>query len=104
MACSSSYTFPNGAFRIPGHSESLSGLTTIPIRLSLCLPHRGPESVQTRNLDESIVTLVAKHTEHTEMVRYSPIGDPINWELGEPYIPIGMLSMPVPERLRIDVR
>jgi hypothetical protein len=66
-------------------------------------PSRGPESEQTRNLDEPVVTLVAKHTEHTETVRYSPVGDPAKWELGEPYIPFAMLSVPVPKRLRLDV-
>jgi len=54
--------------------------------------------------DDSIVATVQIVDSHTETVRYRPVGDSADWELGEPYIPKSLLSVPPPEFIRIEVR
>ena len=39
-----------------------------------------------------IVALVDKVREHTKTVRYRPHGQPDDWEIGEPYVPRGVLD------------
>src|SRR5207249_175272 len=39
-----------------------------------------------------IVALVDKVREHTKTVRYRPRGLPDDWEIGEPYVPQGVLA------------
>lgn len=55
-------------------------------------------------LEEPIIATVEKVAEHTETVRYRPVGSPDTWEMGEPYVPYAILSSPVPDRLRVEVR
>jgi hypothetical protein len=54
-------------------------------------------------LRQPISAVVVKVEEHTETVRYWPMGAPDEWEIGEPYIPYGLLEPRIPERLRLDV-
>ncbi len=42
------------------------------------------------------------HSKHTKTVRYSPIGEPDQWEIGEPYVPF-TLTFDGAGRLRIIV-
>jgi hypothetical protein len=62
-------------------------------------PRPGPAE-----LERPIIAIAEKVREHTETVRYRPIGAPDNWELGEPYVPYTLLPSPPPERLRLEVR
>jgi len=41
--------------------------------------------------------------EHTQTVRYDPIGDDKNWEIGSPYIPKSILPVEFPSTLQIIV-
>ena len=34
-----------------------------------------------------IIAKVTRYSDHTETVRLQPVGDPKEWEIGEPYIP-----------------
>ena len=56
------------------------------------------------NLEEPIVCVVRKVAEHTETVRYCPLGDPRAWDLGEPYIPLALLPANPPRLLHLEVR
>jgi len=55
-------------------------------------------------LERPIIATLQRVREHTETVRYRPIGDPESWEIGEPYVPYAILPAPPPERLRLEVR
>lgn len=57
-----------------------------------------------RELEGPIIATLEKVREHTETVRYRPIGDQDSWELGEPYVPYAVLPAPSPERVRLEVR
>jgi len=52
----------------------------------------------------TIRSIVELYEEHTETVRYSPIGEPNDWVIGEPYIPKAILACPYPQRLGVRVR
>ena len=54
--------------------------------------------------ERPIIATLEKVQEHTETVRYRPIGPPDSWEIGEPYVPYTVLAAPPPERLRLEVR
>jgi hypothetical protein len=47
--------------------------------------------------------VVKRVSEHTETIRYAPIGDPTYWEIGEPYIPRSLIPSE-PELIEIEVR
>ena len=48
--------------------------------------------------------VVVEHVEeHTETIRYAPVGDPKTWQIGEPYIPRAVLRQPWPKQLHIAV-
>jgi hypothetical protein len=51
---------------------------------------------------EIIVATIKKLTVHTKTIRYCPVGNPDNWEIGEPYLPFA-LTYQGAERLRIIV-
>ena len=51
---------------------------------------------------EPIVNTVLKYEEKTQTIRYCPVGEKENWEIGEPYIPISMTSNKA-EKLRIII-
>src|SRR6266568_4800894 len=55
-------------------------------------------------LERPIISIAEKVREHTETVRYKPIGLPDGWESGEPYVPYALLPTPPPDRLRLEVR
>jgi len=55
-------------------------------------------------LERPIITIVERVQEHTETIRYRPMGHPDSWEIGEPYVPYTVLPTPPPERLRLEVR
>jgi len=38
----------------------------------------------------TIVSYVERFEEHTETLRYRPVGDDNEWEIGEPYIPYSL--------------
>lgn len=66
-----------------------TGLTTEHIR----------EMLPTEGTPNPIVAAVERHEDHTQTVRYRPLGDPKSWEIGEPYVPKSQLGNPYPERL-----
>jgi hypothetical protein len=56
------------------------------------------------HLEEPINVVIGRCTDHTQTVRYTPVGDDSkNWEIGEPYIPMSILPTPIPDLLRIEV-
>lgn len=78
-----------------------AGLTAEQIReIDSWLPiERSPKD----RLDRPIIAAVAFDRVHTQTVRYSPIGDPDVWELGQPYVPTSELGFPYPIRLIVRV-
>ncbi len=66
--------------------------------------HQKPGILEEKSLEKPIVCLVKKVSEHTETVRYCPIGEPETWELGEPYIPYNLLPANVPDQLVVEVK
>lgn len=50
-----------------------------------------------------ILAKVRFNSEHTETIRYDPIGDPKNLEIGSPYIPKKLLPKEPPSELTISV-
>ncbi len=56
------------------------------------LKSRSERSHASQENRSSIVALVDKYREHTRTVRYRPQGDREDWEIGEPYIPQGVLA------------
>jgi hypothetical protein len=50
-----------------------------------------------------IVTVVHRTSDHTGTVRFTPAGDPRDWELGEPYIPYSLLPEPTVKELVVEV-
>lgn len=51
---------------------------------------------------EPIIANVIKVEEHTQTIRYCPLGNKDSWEIGEPYIPISMTSNKA-EKLRLVI-
>ena len=51
----------------------------------------------------SIATHLKKFREHTQTVRYQPEGDPLDWEIGEPYL-LTPMTFDSAERLTITVK
>jgi hypothetical protein len=49
--------------------------------------------------DEPIMAELSYCREHTETIRYDPIGDDKTWEIGHPYIPKGLLPVQPPGRM-----
>lgn len=62
--------------------------------------YRSGPSIEPENPISVIVERVA---DHTQTVRFAPIGDPQEWQIGEPYIPFSLLPDPSVRRLRVDV-
>jgi hypothetical protein len=58
----------------------------------------------TTDLELPIVAFVERTSDHTETVRFTPVGDPKNWEIGEPYIPYSLLPAGECQKLQIKVR
>jgi hypothetical protein len=54
-------------------------------------------------LKRPIIAVVEFERTHTQTVRYSPVGDPKGWEIGQPYVPISELGFPYPKRLILRV-
>ena len=52
--------------------------------------------------DEPIIATVLRVREHTETVRFQPVGDKEVWEIGEPYVPRTLIENGE-ERLRFVV-
>jgi hypothetical protein len=52
---------------------------------------------------DPIVVVVERVSEHTQTVRFAPEGDPKEWQVGEPYIPYGLLPTPTSNRLRLEI-
>lgn len=67
-------------------------------------PAPSPPRPGSPELERPIIATLEKVREHTETVRYQPIGHLDSWELGEPYVPYTVLPTPPPERLRLEVR
>lgn len=65
--------------------------------LSQAVASKSPESC-----NKSIVAHLKKFLEHTQTIRYKPEGDPSDWEIGEPYIPI-LITHGKAERLTMTV-
>lgn len=62
-------------------------------------------STRSKPGSEEAVTATLKHVgSYTRTVRYCPIGDKKEWELGQPYIPQALLSEPPPDYLSIHVQ
>lgn len=63
-----------------------------------------PEVVQADSSlkHEPIIATVSRHTKHTQTVRFTPLGDPQVWEIGEPYIPYQLIPSDE-ERMRLVV-
>lgn len=53
--------------------------------------------------ENSIVAIVDRVGEHSETARFAPVGDPKEWQIGEPYIPYALLPNPSVQRLRVEV-
>ncbi|MBN1511394.1 MAG: hypothetical protein JXB13_05220 [Phycisphaerae bacterium] len=51
-----------------------------------------------------IAVVATLHSVHTQTVRYTPIGDPKAWLIGEPYVPMSILPDPYPPLVEIRVR
>jgi hypothetical protein len=51
-----------------------------------------------------IISVVHFDRVHTKTVRYSPLGDQKKWEIGQPYVPQSVLSVPYPGQLVLQVR
>lgn len=49
-------------------------------------------------------SIVELAEQHSETVRYTPVGNSGAWTIGEPYIPASVLPQPVPKRLGIAVK
>ena len=66
----------------------------------------GPSVLRSESpdLERPIIATLEKVQEHTETVRYRPIGSPDRWELGEPYVPYALLPTSPPRYLRVMVR
>lgn len=76
------------------------------------LPHPHPQRIrvwietspkEAANIKANLKVTVALVEAHTETVRYAPVGDPKNWQLGEPYVPQSILPRPWPKRLHVAV-
>lgn len=55
-----------------------------------------------KNLDKSIQAIVKPFENHTRTMRYRPIGDQNEWQIGEPYIPYSLIP-PGSDLLFIEV-
>jgi hypothetical protein len=55
-------------------------------------PHLIAKFGRTIDLEQPIVSVVARAVERTQTVRFMPLGDPRDWEIGEPYVPYDLLS------------
>lgn len=82
-----------------------------PVRLEVVVDHEAaspetpiPPPTRLPEFERRIIATLEKVQEHTETVRYRPIGHPDSWEIGEPYVPYTVLQAPPPERLRLEVR
>jgi hypothetical protein len=53
--------------------------------------------------DRPITAAVKIDRIHTQTVRYTPIGHPKSWEIGQPYVPMSVLPRDYPKRLIIRV-
>lgn len=50
-----------------------------------------------------IAVIVKRVVDHTQTARFAPLGDPKEWQIGEPYIPYQLLPDPASQILRVDV-
>ncbi len=80
---------------------SNAGLTDDQIReIDTWLPVRWTVD---QHSDRPIIAAVEFDGIHTQTVRYTPIGDPERWEVGQPYVPISVLPFDYPRRLILRV-
>ncbi|MGE4056246.1 MAG: hypothetical protein AB7F99_15740 [Vicinamibacterales bacterium] len=76
------------------------------LHVTIAVPEAGGAETRSpgqESLEKPIACIVEKVAEHTETVHYRPLGDQESWELGEPYIPFGLLPDEVPSRLLVQV-
>jgi hypothetical protein len=52
---------------------------------------------------DRIVVFVERVRDHTKTVRFAPLGEPKDWQLGQPYIPYQLLPNENVKYLRVDV-
>ena len=77
-------------WRVPEPWPRTIGLCVSPRRQeSLDLPNLSPADVQEDPASrlEPLVATVQFLREHTKTLRYDPVGDPSDWEVGNPYVP-----------------
>jgi hypothetical protein len=67
------------------------------VRIELCQLHEKPEFLIVEDAEEKpklksnpIVAIIHAFKPHTAALRYHPIGDQSEWEIGEPYIPYNL--------------
>lgn len=87
----------------------------IPRRVCVVIYHPGDElpvfsqlkcsdaASSPERLQSPIVSKVRLHSEHINTIRYDPIGDPKDLEIGSPYIPKKLLPKEHPSELTISV-
>jgi hypothetical protein len=85
---------------IPKHRIPDPFPPSIVVRIS---PVTGAEPSSVPDPDQPIRCVVARVCEHTQTVRYCPLGDAKGWQIGEPYIPFGMLPESPPLYLLVEV-
>ena len=73
------------------------------IRVFISEPSTSPGSSPSDKPENAIVAIVERVKDHSQTVRFAPAGDPKKWQIGEPYIPYGLLPNPSVQRLRVDV-
>lgn len=81
---------------IPRHA------TPIPLPQNVIVDFK-KEAVLSNADSSGILAEVRFVVEHTQTVRYAPVGDPSNWKIGEPYIPHTLLPKPWPKRLYVAI-
>ena len=55
-------------------------------------------------LEQPIVAIADRVSDHTQTARFAPRGDPKEWQIGEPYIPYSLLPDSSVRTVHIEVR
>ena len=65
--------------------------------------HPPATSASSASVERPIFQIVEKVREHTQTVRFAPLGDFNEWQIGEPYIPYSLLPSPSAQAVQIEV-
>ena len=69
----------------------------------LALPGLTPAGARSEHLEHVIRVAVSRVSRHTRTSRFSPLGDPKDSEIGDPYIPFSLLPSGDPQKVIIEI-